>query len=73
LIQEDYDAAKLGLEMGKSLLPHSTIWLVMISLIHARFYRGSNQFTNHCFMDYFFGEMVLVEGDISQCKRQPVI
>ena len=49
---------------------NAVIRLIMTGLIHARFYRGSHRITKHCFMNYFFGVMVLAECDISPCKHR---
>ena len=69
LIQEDYDAAKPKRKMGKSLLSDAMLWLLMTSLIHARFYCESHRVTKHWFMDCFFGEIVLAGDDIALCKH----
>jgi hypothetical protein len=55
LIQEDYDAAKSDRRMGKRLLPHAMIRLVMTNLIQTQLCSKSHWVTNYFFMDYFLG------------------
>jgi hypothetical protein len=55
LIQEDYDAAKSDRKMGKRLLPHAMIRLVMTNLIQTQLFSKSRWVTNYFFMDYFSG------------------
>jgi hypothetical protein len=55
LIQEDYDAAKSDRKMGKRLLPHVMIRLVMTYLIQTQLCSESHRVTNYFFMDYFLG------------------
>jgi hypothetical protein len=69
LIQENYDAAKSDRKMGKRLLPHAMIQLMMTNLIQTQLCSESHWVTDYFLLIIFRG-LVLAEGDISSCKHQ---